>query len=408
MRAFILKRLRGSLLVLILFVSAAQAQQDSAHKNPTGIFSNPKLQPYRKSANDYFGSFKNRYALDELKKMDAAADTLAVADMQKAESELKQKQEAETKEQVAKINEQTTQIKSLNDQNEVLRGERNKLWRKAVLSIVIWLIMVALYVVYRLRMFSSTNKTLKESELALANAERFHEKGEKLMHRVAANAAILKEAGDISERISSALQQPNNALPDVSDELLQSVGIVKTMIDVNNRLLLLTEELPDEKKPVDVNVLCEQVVLFANNGIETEDGVYYFTITKDLEKKLPLVNAHEQGLARVLVFLISNALNACYRQAQSGVKGYQPKVIVSTRVLPRFVQIKVKDNGSGVSDDVQEAIYDPYFTTEARKKAGLGLTLCKQIVEKDKGEIKIESVLERGTDVTIKLFLESK
>ena len=383
----------------------AQAQQDSTKKITTGIFSNPKLQPYRQQANEYYASFKNRYALEELKKMDAAADTLAASELKRLENDLRQKQQAETGDQAAKIGEQNNLIKSLTEQNEILCSERNKMWRKAIFSILIWLIIVALYIIYKMKMFSGINKTLSESKETLTRVERFHEKGERLAGKIASDEIVLSKAGKIAEQLTAVLKQPSNVNVEASEELMQLIESVNKMIAMNGKLMLLMKDVSDEKKTVDVNSLCEQMVLFGSNGIETEDGVYHFTITKDFEKRLPLVKANEQGLGRVLLFLMSNALNACYRHSSSGLKGYQPKITVSTRVLPRFVQVKVKDNGAGLNDEVLEEAYDPFFTTWIGKKAGIGLTLCKKIIEENKGEMKIESSLDRGTDVTVKLFL---
>lgn len=404
-----MKRLKRLLLVVFLFTGVANAQQDSMHKNLDGIFGSAKLQPYRQRANEYLSSFKNRYALDELKKMDAAADTIAAADMQKAESELKHKQEAETKEQVLKINEQNTLIKSLEEQNKVLRDERNKLWKKAIISILVWLLLVVLFVTYRMRMFAKANKTLVQSGKALVNAEKFYNKGDRLIKRITANQSILKEASAACERLTTELKQPSSTSRNISDLLMPVTEQINGTLALDDLLLLISGELNEEKKAIDINGLCEQMVLFGNKGILTEDdSLYNFTITKDLEKKLPQVRMNEQGLARMMLFLISNALNACYRQSQKVVKGYQPKITLSTRVLPRFVQIKVKDNGAGVSDAIMDNIYEPFFTAENGNRAGLGLTLSKKIIEQNKGELKIESSLDRGTDVTIKLFLESK
>lgn len=390
-------RLNGFLAILLLTTCMSNAQQDTSHKATKSIFSDPSLQSYRTKANDHFLSFKNRYALETLKDMDAAADTLAAANLQREDNELRRKRDMETLDQTIKIAEQDSTIKSFEEQNEVLRTERNKLWSKAIISTVVWLILVALFVVYRLRMYGRTNKILLDSHSALAVTEKFHQKGEQLIRAARESEALL----DKTLKAGSAS----------ADSPVAAVESIAGVAAINDLILLLSKEAAEENpavSSVDVNSLCEQLAALGSSGIETEEGVYHFTITKDLEKKLPAVMTNEQGLARVLLFLISNALNACYRQSKSGMKGYQPKVVVSTRVLPRFVQVKVKDNGAGVTDEILEQIYTPYFTTVPDKKAGLGLSLCKKIITESKGELKIESALDRGTDVTVKLFLQGK
>ena len=104
--------------------------------------------------------------------------------------------------------------------------------------------------------------------------------------------------------------------------------------------------------------------------------------------------------------VLNNAFKSVYEKHGKGVKGFKPKVTISTRVLPRFLQIRIKDNGNGMNDEVISKIYEPFYTVkEGGKEAGLGMHFANRIItEMHKGEIKIESHVGEGTDVYLKFF----
>ena len=83
---------------------------------------------------------------------------------------------------------------------------------------------------------------------------------------------------------------------------------------------------------------------------------------------------------------------------------YQPLVTVSTSRRENSIEILVKDNGSGISDDIKDKIFQPFFTTKpAGQGTGLGLSLSYDIVKAHGGEIRVETKQNEGTEFTIVL-----
>ena len=134
---------------------------------------------------------------------------------------------------------------------------------------------------------------------------------------------------------------------------------------------------------------------------------YDCQITKDFEKNLPAVKTNHGAIGYLLLNLLSNSLKSIEEKYKKGIKGYQPKISISTRILPRFLQIRIKDNGTGMTDDILTKAMDEFYSTrEPKEGSGLGLTISKQIIsEFHKGEIKIESESGNSTDVYIKFFI---
>jgi signal transduction histidine kinase len=68
--------------------------------------------------------------------------------------------------------------------------------------------------------------------------------------------------------------------------------------------------------------------------------------------------------------------------------------------------VGIRDNGSGIPDDVADKIFSPFFSTKVSKKnTGLGLSICRHIVEEHKGTIAFASVPGQSTTFTVKLPL---
>ncbi len=108
----------------------------------------------------------------------------------------------------------------------------------------------------------------------------------------------------------------------------------------------------------------------------------------------------------MLLNLISNAFYATMKRKQRGSNGaYEPTVIASTRDLGISVEIAIRDNGTGVPDEVKAKMFNPFFTTKpAGEGTGLGLSLSHDIVVKQHGgTLEVSTELGSYTQFTIVL-----
>jgi len=111
---------------------------------------------------------------------------------------------------------------------------------------------------------------------------------------------------------------------------------------------------------------------------------------------LPHILADSNQLSQVLMNLLINAAEAT---TDGG------RITISARKLAcgDRVEIRVKDTGCGIHPDVLPHVFEPFFTTKGGKGTGLGLSISHTYVRRNKGEIRIDSVLKQGTTVTITL-----
>ncbi|MGB4850767.1 MAG: ATP-binding protein, partial [Ignavibacteria bacterium] len=107
---------------------------------------------------------------------------------------------------------------------------------------------------------------------------------------------------------------------------------------------------------------------------------------------------------RVILNLITNAFYVVDEKKKSGVENYEPTVSVSTKKIGDKVEVKVKDNGSGIPQKVLDKIFQPFFTTKPTGQGtGLGLSLSYDIVKAHGGELRVETKEGEGSEFIISI-----
>ena len=142
---------------------------------------------------------------------------------------------------------------------------------------------------------------------------------------------------------------------------------------------------------VDVNSVLEQTIVLLENHARINN----IEIQKHLASDLPIIASDQSQLQQVFLNLINNAIDAI------GANGL---IEVHTLTENSNLVIKIKDNGSGIPEEYQRKIFDPFFSTKTTGKGtGLGLSISFNIVEKMGGSITLESSGADGTVFLIRL-----
>lgn len=105
--------------------------------------------------------------------------------------------------------------------------------------------------------------------------------------------------------------------------------------------------------------------------------------------------------------LIGNSIDALEEAVHQG-KCHQPQIQIQTRVKDKnTVTIRIQDNGLGIPQDLQEKVFNPFFTTKSiGKGTGLGLAISQRIIlEKHEGKLSCESIAGQMTKFEIDLPL---
>lgn len=156
------------------------------------------------------------------------------------------------------------------------------------------------------------------------------------------------------------------------------------------------------KEPTDINALCDEYLRLAYHGLRAKDKSFNAAMKTDFDKSIGNINIIPQDIGRVVLNLITNAFYVANEKSKQKIAGYEPTVEVSTRKDGNKVIIAVKDNGSGIPQNILDKIFQPFFTTKPTGQGtGLGLSLSYDIVKAHGGELKIESKEGEFAEFTI-------
>ncbi len=153
------------------------------------------------------------------------------------------------------------------------------------------------------------------------------------------------------------------------------------------------------KEPTNINALADEYLRLAYHGLRAKDKSFNATLKTDYDESIDNINIIPQDMGRVILNLITNAFYAVNTKKKNQLNGYDPAVSVITKKLNEQVKIIVKDNGMGVSQQVIEKIFQPFFTTKPPGEGtGLGLSLSYDIVKAHGGELKVETKEGEGSE----------
>jgi signal transduction histidine kinase len=156
-------------------------------------------------------------------------------------------------------------------------------------------------------------------------------------------------------------------------------GIVKNM-------LLHSREGSGEHRVVDINSLVEESLNLAYHGARAEKQGFNITLQRSFDPAAGQADVFPQDIRRVLLNLISNGFYAATKRKADAGDGYEPTLVASTRSLGDRVEIRVRDNGTGIPPEVKEKIFNPFFTTKpAGEGTGLGLSISHDVIVKQHG-----------------------
>ena len=192
-----------------------------------------------------------------------------------------------------------------------------------------------------------------------------------------------------------------NTLRDNLDKIVQhgkrADSIVKNM-------LLHSREGSGEHRLVDANALVEESLNLAYHGARAENQGFKVNIERSFDLAAGQVDVFPQEITRALLNLISNGFYAATKRKELGNgDGYEPTLTASTKNLGDRVEIRIRDNGTGIPSEVKEKMFNPFFTTKpAGEGTGLGLSITHDIIVKQhSGSIEIDTQPGEFTEVRV-------
>jgi signal transduction histidine kinase len=151
-------------------------------------------------------------------------------------------------------------------------------------------------------------------------------------------------------------------------------------------MLLHSREGSGEHRPADINAIVEESLNLAYHGARAEKSGFNITLQRDFDPAAGMIDLYPQEITRVFLNLISNGFYAAAKRKEADVEGFEPMLSATTKSLGNQVEIRIRDNGTGIPLEVKEKMFNPFFTTKpAGEGTGLGLSMSHDIVVKQHG-----------------------
>jgi PAS domain S-box-containing protein len=161
-----------------------------------------------------------------------------------------------------------------------------------------------------------------------------------------------------------------------------------------------------ERRMVDLNALIDEALNLAYHGARAQDQAFNITLERDFAEEIAPIKLAPQDMTRVFLNLFSNGFYAATRRARTGADaGFVPTLKVTTIDVGEAVEVHVRDNGTGIPDDIKDKLFQPFFTTKPTGEGtGLGLSITYDIVtQQHGGSIAVDSKVGEYSEFTIRL-----
>ena len=203
----------------------------------------------------------------------------------------------------------------------------------------------------------------------------------------AISAELIDELQEASE--DATLDEKTRAeISELTDTLRGNLEKIvqhgKRADSIVKNMLLHSREGSGEHRPVDINALVEESLNLAYHGARAEKQGFNITLERSFDPAAGEVDLFPQEITRVLLNLISNGFYAAIeRRRKASDGGYEPTLAAATKNLGDRVEIRIRDNGTGIPPEVKDKMFNPFFTTKpAGEGTGLGLSISHDIIVK--------------------------
>jgi GAF domain-containing protein/nitrogen-specific signal transduction histidine kinase len=160
-----------------------------------------------------------------------------------------------------------------------------------------------------------------------------------------------------------------------------------------------------ERREVELNALVDEALNLAYHGARAQDARFNISLQRSFDAALAPIELVPQDLTRVLLNLFGNGFYAAGKKGASADAGFEPVLTVATHELGDAVEIRIRDNGSGIAPEIRDRLFQPFFTTKPTGEGtGLGLSISWDIVtQQHGGTMTVDSKLGEFTEFTIRL-----
>ncbi len=226
-----------------------------------------------------------------------------------------------------------------------------------------------------------------------------------------ASAELLVELKEAVDDTGDALTEDQKQyIEEISADLIGNLQRIQSHGERANRIvqdMLMMGRGGGEARPIDINDLVNEHASLAYHSARALDPDFQLTIRQEFDPDAGEVEAIPGDLGRVFLNMVSNA---CYavdekrRAKEAEGEQFMPEVVLSSKRTDELVEVRVRDNGSGIPQEAIDKIFNPFFTTKPTDKGtGLGLAISNDIVRQHGGTIAVTSEAGEFTEMLVTL-----
>ena len=239
-------------------------------------------------------------------------------------------------------------------------------------------------------------------------------------HEIRNPLNFVKNFSELSEELLAEMREAleedpdkldTGLISDISNDITENLERIRQHGERANRIvndMLLMGRGSNNWQPVELNTLLVEHAMLAYHSARATDTEFQLTIEQDLDDSIGQIEAIPQNLGRTFLNMVGNACQATDEKRRQlaeegiGFEGYAPTVWLSTRDQGDDVEIRIRDNGPGIPQDIIEKIFNPFFTTKPTNQGtGLGLAITSDIVREHGGTIDVTSQPGEYTEMVV-------
>ncbi|MBL0174617.1 MAG: DUF3365 domain-containing protein [Ignavibacteria bacterium] len=266
---------------------------------------------------------------------------------------------------------------------------------------------------------------LKETQEQLIVQEKLASLGEltaAISHEIKNPLNFVNNFAKLSRKLTAELREelaqhpdgiPTADLPnltDIASDLTENLARIsehgERADSIVKGMLLHSRGISEPHKPTDINALVKESANLAYHGMRAQSPDFEFVLNEDFAPDLPPVLTSEQDLGRVFLNILNNGLYAIKQKKEQRGDTYAAEIRITTRLDDDAVEIRLRDNGTGIPAELREKIFQPFFTTKpSGQGTGLGLSISYEVVKQHEGTFRVESEAGEFTEFIVRLPL---
>jgi PAS domain S-box-containing protein len=222
---------------------------------------------------------------------------------------------------------------------------------------------------------------------------------------------LLDELKEATEPVVAALSDDKRA--EIDETMVMLTGNLEKIAEHGKRadnivksMLEHSRGVSGERREIDLNQLVEEALNLAYHGARAQDQTFNITLERDYAEGLKPIELAPQEITRVFLNLFGNGFYAANKRShENGGRSFRPTLRVATRDDRDAVEVRVRDNGTGIPAEIKEKLFQPFFTTKPTGEGtGLGLSISYDIVtQQHGGTIEVDSEVGEYTEFTVRL-----